>query len=623
MVDRLYGLDLSIFYLINHDLKSPLLDKVLPYFSESGIFVIPLAIFAVFALIKWRLKALWVILILGAAIGLTDTVSFYGIKSLVARPRPYHVLDNVNVLKDWGYSSSFSFPSSHSANSFAIVTVFGWFYPKTTFILIPVALLVALSRVYGGVHYPSDVLGGAALGVTCAATVLLISGALRAKWGDSKAGGKVVGDEGYFILYNLFAPLALLYYIPRLMKDREGRSGFRERLGYITVPDERPLWVHAASVGEVMVAKTLIESIRKKFPELPVLITVNTPAGRLTAERIVPDASVSYFPFDFFFLVRRALKKVSPVSVVLTEAEIWPNFIRIAKKWGIPVVLVNGRMSERTHRRFTMIGAFSSGVLGRLSAVVSQSEGYRERYLDLGMKPDNVHVSGNVKYDMPPGKKGPKGDLRDFISGIDRKIVLAGSTHRGEEEAVLDAAAELEKKNARPFLIVAPRHLNRVGEVEELLKQRGVGYIKRSEIKVGSKGLEPSFKDGPDVLLLDTIGELSGLMASADVVFIGGSLVEGIGGHNVLEAAAVRRAPLFGPHMGNFPEISRDLVDAGGGFVVASAGDIAEVAGRMMADTDFASGSGERAYSVIERNRGATERCIEILMPFVKGSTER
>ncbi|MBN1574377.1 MAG: phosphatase PAP2 family protein [Deltaproteobacteria bacterium] len=623
MADRLYGLDLSIFYLINHGLKSPLLDKVLPYFSDFEIFVIPLVILAIFALIKWRLKALWVMLILGAAIGLTDTISFYGIKSLVARPRPYHVLDNVNLLKEWGYSSSFSFPSSHSANSFAIATVLGWFYPKTTFILIPAALMVALSRVYGGVHYPSDVLGGAALGVLCASAALFVSGALKAKWEDSKAVGRVTGDEGHFVLYNLLAPLALLYYIPRLMKEKEGRRGFRERFGHINIPAERPLWIHAASVGEVMVARALIESLRRKVPDLPVLLTVNTPAGRLTAERTIPEAFVSYFPFDFPWIVRRALKKVSPVFVVLTEAEIWPNFIRIAKKRGIPVVLVNGRMSERTHRRFTMIGAFSSGVLGRLSAVVSQSEGYRERYIDLGCQPDNVHVSGNVKYDMLPEHKGPKGDLKDFISRIGRKIVLAGSTHRGEEEIVLDAVAGLGGTNDRPFLIVAPRHLNRVGEVEELLKSRDLSYIKRTEIVDGSKGLKVSSKDGPDVLLLDTIGELSSLMGSADVVFIGGSLIKGIGGHNVLEAAAVKKAPLFGPHMGNFPEISRDLVDAEGGFVVSSAGEMAEIAGRMMADADFALRSGERAASVIERNRGATERCIELLMPFIKGSTER
>jgi 3-deoxy-D-manno-octulosonic-acid transferase len=341
------------------------------------------------------------------------------------------------------------------------------------------------------------------------------------------------------------------------------------------------------------------------------------------AERTVPKASVSYFPFDFFLLVRRALKRVSPVSVVLIEGEIWPNMIRIAKNRDIPVLLLNGRISERSHRRFKMIGAFSSGVLGRLSAVVSQSEGYKERYLDLGCEPGKVHVSGNVKYDMLPGEKGPKGDLKDFISRIDRKIVLAGSTHRGEEEVVLDALSELGGKDYRPFLIVAPRHLNRVGEVEELLKRRGVNYIKRSGIKDGLKGLKSSFKDGLDVLLLDTIGELSSLMASADVVFVGGSLVKGIGGHNVLEAAAVKRAPLFGPHMGNFPEISRDLVDSGGGFVVASAGEMAEVAGRIMGDAGFASMSGERAYSIIERNRGATERCVELLLPFARESAEK
>lgn len=615
MVDRLYDLDLSIFYLINHGLKSPLLDKVLPLFSESGIFVIPLVIFAVFALIKWRLKGLWVILILGAAIGLTDSMSFYGIKSLVARPRPYHILDNVNVLKEWGYSSSFSFPSSHSANSFAIVTVLGWFYPKTTFVLIPAALLVALSRVYGGVHYPSDVIGGAILGMTCAAVVLMISGALKAKWEGLKANGRVTGDEGYYIIYNLFAPLALLYFIPKLLKEREGRKGFTERLGRIDVSEEKPLWVHAASVGEVMVARTLIDGLKKKVPKLSFYLTVNTSAGRDTAKRILSEVPVSYFPFDHFLLVRRALKRVSPVSAILIEGEIWPNFIRIARNKDIPVFLLNGRISEKTHRWFKILETFFSGVLSRLSAVVSQSEGYRERYLDLGCRPEKVYVSGNVKYDITPDRKGPVKDLKKFVFGIDRKIVLAGSTHRGEEEIVLDAFDRLKDTGSPSFLILAPRHLNRTEEVEHLLRRRRLDYVKRSELK------EISHEDSPDVLLLDTMGELASLMDFADVVFVGGSLVKEIGGHNVLEAAAVGKAPLFGPYMKNFPDISKDLLDSEGGFEVSSAGDMAEKAKRLMADEDFAKRSGKRALSLIKGNRGAVEKCVGVLLTSIAGTS--
>jgi 3-deoxy-D-manno-octulosonic-acid transferase len=630
MLDRLLELDLSLFYLINHGLKSPLLDRVMPYFSDFGFFILPLVIFGLFALYKWKLKALWIMLIVGAAVGLTDTLSFYGLKSTIARLRPYHVLDNVNVLKEWGYSSSFSFPSSHSANVFAIATVMGWFYPKTTFILIPTALMVALSRVYGGVHYPLDTLGGAVLGITCASMAIFVSSALKTKWEDMKIKGKVTGDEGYFILYTLLAPLALFYFIPKLVKEKEGREKFWERFGHIDIDIdivlEKPLWLHAASVGEVMVAKTLIETIKEKTPDLPIFLTVNTPAGRSIAENSLPDIPVAYFPFDFPWAVKRVLRRVSPRAVVLIEAEIWPNFIRITKNLDIPTILVNGRMSESTHRSFKKINPFAAGVLSRLSAIVSQSDGYRERYLDLGCLPKNVFVSGNIKYDMVYEHEELKGDIKKFISNIkgniNRKSFLAGSTRRGEEEVVLDAFSQLKElsgKSILPFLVLAPRHLNRIEEVESLLKRVGAKYIKRSDLAGGSAGV---ITRDVDILLLDTIGELPKLMAAADVVFIGGSLIKGIGGHNVLEPAAVKRAPIFGPYMNNFPEISKDLVNAGGGFVVVSAMEMVEIARRLMEDEGFATKAGEGAYSVVEKNRGATMKCVEIILPFVDGAGE-
>ena len=630
MLDRLHELDLSLFYLINHGLKSPLLDRVMPYFSDFGFFILPLVIFGVFALYKWRLKALGIMLIVGAAVGLADTISFYGLKSTIARPRPYHVLENVNVLKQWGYSSSFSFPSSHSANIFAIASVLGWFYPKTTFILIPTAIMVALSRVYGGVHYPLDTLGGAVLGMICAGMAIFVSTALKKKWEDMKIKGKVNGDEGYFILYTLLAPLALFYYIPKLIKEKEGREKFWERFGYIDIALEKPLWVHAASVGEVMVAKTLIETIKEKTPDLPIFLTVNTPAGRSIATKSLPGVSVAYFPFDFPWVVKRVLRRVLPRAVVFIEAEIWPNFIRIANSLDIPAVLVNGRMSERTHRSFKRLNPFAGDVLSRLSAIVAQSDGYRERYIDLECLPKNVFVSGNIKYDMVSEHGELKGDIKKFISkrkgNIKRKNFLAGSTRRGEEEIVLDAFSQLKELSGKStslflkYLILAPRHLNRIEEVESLLKGKGLNYIKRSDLTGGSVD---AITEDVDVLLLDTIGELPKLMAVADVVFIGGSLVKGIGGHNVLEPAAVRRAPIFGPYMDNFPEISKDLVNAGGGFVVTSVVEMVEIARQLLEDENFANKAGEGAYSVVEKNRGAAVRCVGILLPFVDGVLEK
>jgi 3-deoxy-D-manno-octulosonic-acid transferase len=284
------------------------------------------------------------------------------------------------------------------------------------------------------------------------------------------------------------------------------------------------------------------------------------------------------------------------------EAEIWPAFVREAALRKIPVLLVNGRMSEKTYRRFGYIGEFIRRVLGRFSLVTAQSAEYRERYTTLGCDPAQVLVTGNIKYDIGPGTEKIADDLKRFISARKRPVLIAGSTHGGEEEIVLDAFIRLAGQFPDLLLILAPRHLARTGDVERLLKSRTIGYVKRSRLP--SDGRSP----GQAVLLLDTIGELAGLLAFGDAVFIGGSLVAGIGGHNVLEAAAVGKPVVFGPFMGNFPQISQGLIEAGGGFVARDAHELAEIASRLIADRAFTEDAGRRAADLVRVNRGATAR---------------
>lgn len=441
------------------------------------------------------------------------------------------------------------------------------------------------------------------------------------------AGVSIKRKEGHFILYTfllyLFAPVALIWYAPGLF-GRGGRkgggkkgaiSGFMERFGYIEKSSGNPVWIHAASVGEVGAATRVIGEIRERFPGLPIVLSMNTPAGREVAEKNLRDVKIFYFPFDLPPIIKRSTKLIMPRLVIILEAEIWPNFLKEVTKHA-PVALINARMSEKTYRRFKMIRGFSEKVIGFFSLISAQSETYKKRYIDLGYDPEKIKISGNIKYDIEPGPDGLQDDLKDYVLAVSKgpqKIMIAGSTHRGEEDEIIEAFLGLQRSLGRLFLILAPRHLNRIEEVESLLKKRGLSYIKRTELSKGSE------KSDIEVLLLDTIGELSGLLNYGDVIFIGGSLIKGVGGHNVLEAAALGKAVLFGPNMGNFPDISRELLDSGGGFVVKDAGEIKEVAATLITDEEISRSAGKKAFEVVKRNRGAIKRCIDSILPFLEG----
>jgi 3-deoxy-D-manno-octulosonic-acid transferase len=435
-------------------------------------------------------------------------------------------------------------------------------------------------------------------------------------WARAKKSGRVVGDEGWFLLYTavivLAFPVILLVWGWSIVRKSEGRKGFCERFGKIRAVSGRPVWIHAASVGEVVMALSLIAEMRRRLPELLMVLSVNTPAGRRLAQERLKDLEIFYFPFDFPWTVRKVLERIRPRCVIFIEAEIWPHFVREARGRDIPVVLVNGRMSARTEKWFSLVRDFSAGVLRRFSLVIAQSDGYKKRYVDLGSDPTNVLVSGNIKYDIEKASKGIPTDIERFLSGEKRRIMVAGSTHAGEETIVLDSFTALKKEFPDLFIILAPRHLTRVGEVQEVLRSAGIRYLRRSKIGEGSANAEY------DVLLLDTIGELARLYALGDVVLIGGSLVAGVGGHNMLEAAVLGKAAVFGPHMDNFPDISRELIEGGAGFVSKDAEQIARVARRLLADRAFADDAGRRALSLVDSGRGAMGRTVSAVLPFVK-----
>ena len=615
MCEWLYDLDVKIFYLINHGMSSPFWDSFMPAYTDFDP-IKKIAILVIVVLLIWRLrlKALWLILLVGLASGLSELTSSHILKNVVGRIRPCHVLENVNMLK--GCSSSFSFPSSHATNTFSTFTVLMRFFPKAIPIFLIAGFLLLISRVYVGVHYPSDALVGMVLGVCCGFMALYIGKVMESGWEKAKIEGRVSGDEGYFITYTvifiILFPVIMVVYGTKILRDKVGRRGFKERFGYINEFSGRPLWVHAASVGEVKTVKGLIEELKERFPDLPVVLSVNTPTGWLEAKKWISDVNLFFFPLDLPWTVKRAIGRVAPRFVILMEAEIWPNFIKRLETIDVPVALINARMSEKSSGRYRMVGRFMKGVLGRLSTIIAQSDDYKLRYVELGYDKDRIKVSGNIKFDISSEVQRLEGDLGGIISTIDRKIMVAGSTHRGEDLEVIKAFLGLKEKIEKLFLIHAPRHLDRVGEVATIIEKLGIPYIKRSEI---SAGFDPS---SVDILLLDTIGELSGVFAFGDLIFMGGSLVKGVGGHNVLEAAAVKKAVLFGPYMGNFPAISKALIDSGGGFEVRDAEEMIEQGYILLTDEKRATGAGEMALKIVEENRGAMALCIDDLIPYLK-----
>ncbi len=419
----------------------------------------------------------------------------------------------------------------------------------------------------------------------------------------------------YNLLLWLILPLLVPYHAYRSL-SRGRRTAFLERFGSIppaeleSVRGSGTILVHAVSVGETLASMPLLKGIRSRFPEKKLVITNVTETGRSVALKSGAADLCIYFPFDYPFAVRSILKKVRPDLVVIMETEIWPNFIREARALGIPVVLANGRISDRSVSRYLRFSWFFRPVLQRLSALCMQTAVDAERITLIGAHPGAVHVAGNLKYDIPVTRAGSE-EVRELKAkyGIPREpfVFTAASTHEGEEALVLEAYLALLQREPSSFLILAPRHPERAPAVAELLKRSGVPFVLRS--RLGAGGEEPA---AGGVLLLDTVGELAGLYGASDLVFVGGSLVP-TGGHNPLEPAARAVPVLFGPHMENFREIAALFLAHRGGIQLPDAGALTGELSRLAGDPAARAEMGRRGAGILEQSAGATKRHIGIM----------
>jgi 3-deoxy-D-manno-octulosonic-acid transferase len=426
----------------------------------------------------------------------------------------------------------------------------------------------------------------------------------------------------FFLIYNLisiviFFPVVAYHLYRSVSRGRP--PALAERFGFIPEAElskirSRPvIWLHAVSVGESIAARPLLKALRIRYPDHAILVSNTTETGRGTASAFPEKDLCIYFPFDFLPAVRRALDSVQPELVIIMETEIWPNFTREAFSRKIPVILANGRISDHSYAGYLRFSWFFRHALRLFSRLCMQTETDCDRIIAIGAPAGRTLQTGNLKYDIPFRLMSldEKHLLKESYSIPDGMFVLmAGSTHAGEEQLVIDSYRELLPHVDGLFLVLVPRHPERSAEVAALLQRSGLSFKRRT-----SAPYPDEFEKG-EVLLVDTIGEMMNLYALSDVAIVGGSLVP-TGGHNLLEPASLGVPSVFGPHMSNFREIAELVLHYGAGVQVDSPEGLTESCRALITSAELRRVLGQNGLKLIRDNGGATERHLKIIGEYL------
>lgn len=404
-------------------------------------------------------------------------------------------------------------------------------------------------------------------------------------------------------------------FISRMLKRGGYGSHFEQRIGHFGAGTQQRIrahpriWIHAVSVGEIYVAFTFIRAYRKVHPDSYfVLSTTTSTAHAIAQKEIDPEDVLFYFPVDLPLVIRKVLRIIQPKRIILVEGELWPNLIRLADQQGIPVSLINGRMSESSFTGYRRIRSFTADILKRINPIIMQSGEDAARVIELGADPKHVHEVGTVKFDI--GNRDPIGEAHarqvlEQLGAESAVVVLGGSTWSGEEE-VLCRIFSSYKGDADRFLVLVPRHAERADEVEEMLKGTGLTYIRKSQI------IEGAVEVSPDVLLIDTTGELRHFYAAADLIFVGKSLCEH-GGQNPIEPAMCGKAILVGPNMENFPAVVPLFLQHQAMCRVADKAELTDAIHRLIDDPVERERLGAAAEQVVISHRGVIEKTVKLL----------
>ncbi|MGD8786412.1 MAG: 3-deoxy-D-manno-octulosonic acid transferase [Phycisphaerales bacterium] len=422
------------------------------------------------------------------------------------------------------------------------------------------------------------------------------------------------------LLYLLAAAVYSPKVIYKTLKHKRYRTGWDQRFGKIIRknPQKKCIWLHAVSVGEVNAAKTIVKELQNRFADFEIVISTTTDTGFARASSLFGEnLQVFYFPFDLSWVMRRVFSNIRPTICLLMELEIWPNFIHTAQQLNIPVIVVNGRMSDKSFPRYKIIKPIIKKIFGKISLVLAQTEQYAQRFKELGCSNNNVIVTGSLKYDTA--------QITDKVEGADTleaqlnigngKLWVAGATGNDEEKILLDVYKQLKqhKQFSDLRLAIVPRKPERFDEVAQLIENEGIPLIRYSHLK---NNAAPPPTDNQVIILGDTMGDLRKFYSLATIIFVGRSLVP-MGGSDMAEAAALGKCTIFGPYAFNFKQTVDALLADHGAILVKDEKKLLQTMQKCLSDSDFIQSIAENGREVIRKNQGATAKSIEQIAKFL------
>lgn len=417
-----------------------------------------------------------------------------------------------------------------------------------------------------------------------------------------------------FFIYDLLLLLLIIISSPllviKLFKKNELLL-WKYRLGIVSIIIKEPLnkkiWFHAASVGEINGIYPVLDSLFQKNNDLEFVVTTYTATGLKRAKEIFSGYPVKYYsilPIDISFIIKRFIKKINPQIIVISETELWPNLIIQAKKQGIIVIMINGRISDSSWPKYLSFRFFFKKIVTKIDFYCAQTDIDKNRIISLGMSSKHVEITGNAKYSFIPIT------AKDISIILNNPVIVAGSTRPGEEEIILEAFSKFFKNFSKAMLVIAPRHLERIPEVEKMVRKTGISYMLRSKY-LSNKDLQFT------IVILDTLGELTSFYKLSDISFVGGTL-KPFDGHNILEPAAFNKPVLFGPYINNVKEAAEDLLKSGGGRKIYNAKDLEQAFEEILSDENKNRTMGEKAFFVFRKHKQSAIKQAEIIELYEK-----
>jgi len=422
---------------------------------------------------------------------------------------------------------------------------------------------------------------------------------------------RFVIDFVYLLLAVAISPIVIY----RVIRHKRYRTGWAQRFGRIIRKDralKNCIWLHAVSVGEVNAATTVIEELQNRFPDFEILISTTTDTGFTRASALFGEnLQVFYFPFDLSWIMRRAFRKIRPAICLLMELEVWPNFVRIAQQLNIPVVVVNGRISDKSFSRYKKIKPIAKKIFRKITLILAQTDEYAQRFKEIGCPDEKVIVTGSLKYDTA--------QITDKVEGADAlaiqlnigegRLWVAGATGNDEEQILLDVYRNLKQQDqfSDLRLAIVPRKPERFDEVAQIIEQTSLPLIRYSRLKDKTASRTT---DKQAVILGDTMGDLRKFYSLATIIFVGRSLVP-MGGSDMIEAVALGKCTVFGPHAFNFKQTVDALLEDNGAIMVKDEQDLLRTMQKCLAEPDFARKIARNGREVIRKNQGATQKTID------------